>query len=355
MTQEENLSQTITCLRFPLIVGVVLLHTILQGQVVNGILIAPAGQYPFYDVFLYISQRIIGDMAVPLFFFISGFLLFYNVKEYDFQMYSSKLRKRVHSLLFPYLLWNVLFMVFIITIYYIYPSLMHSMGDYCRGFNTLVFLKSLTCSPVLSPMWFIRDLIVFNILSLPVFYLIKRFGIIPILILGVLFLLNIWSTTAGSGTKSAFYLSLGAWFGIKKCNFIYFSRRYSVLLSFGLILFAIVDIYLWRLSMPHYVANQFAILMGVFLIPMAVSICINKELLSTNTFWAESSFFVFAFHMFIINVPNKMWSLFVPVNVFTLSVMQWLIPLSVSFLCTFIYFLVKKITPCMASLLVGGR
>lgn len=49
----------------------------------------------------------IGQFAVPLFFIISGFLFFRNIRSMDDA--RNKLRKRVYTLLIPYLLWNLIY------------------------------------------------------------------------------------------------------------------------------------------------------------------------------------------------------------------------------------------------------
>lgn len=43
-------------------------------------------------------------VAVPVFFIISGYFFFYNVKEFNSFVYVTKLKKRGRTLLIPYLL-----------------------------------------------------------------------------------------------------------------------------------------------------------------------------------------------------------------------------------------------------------
>lgn len=47
-------------------------------------------------------------VAVPVFFIISGYFFFYNIKEFNSGVYVTKLKKRGRTLLIPYLLWNLL-------------------------------------------------------------------------------------------------------------------------------------------------------------------------------------------------------------------------------------------------------
>ncbi|WP_374708419.1 hypothetical protein [Bacteroides thetaiotaomicron] len=44
----------------------------------------------------------------PLFFFFSGFFFFRKLEKWSLDFYHLQLKKRVISLLLPYLLWNIL-------------------------------------------------------------------------------------------------------------------------------------------------------------------------------------------------------------------------------------------------------
>ena len=51
----------------------------------------------------------LGGVAVPFFFFASGVALF---RDYKPSLYKKKMKSRVQSLVIPYLIWNVVGMVF---------------------------------------------------------------------------------------------------------------------------------------------------------------------------------------------------------------------------------------------------
>lgn len=84
-----------------MIVGIVLIHS---GVDIDGI-----SSYPLYEYV--VTRGIIGTftrVCVPLFFLISGYLFFCNIKQFDRQAYVAKLKKRGRSLLEPYLFYNTL-------------------------------------------------------------------------------------------------------------------------------------------------------------------------------------------------------------------------------------------------------
>lgn len=94
MTDEEVLSKTITFLRFPLIVAVVFIHIEITNVVINGNLLVEKGEFPVYDWLFHVISKEVADIAVPLFFFMSGFLLFYH-STFTGKEYLQKLGKRV--------------------------------------------------------------------------------------------------------------------------------------------------------------------------------------------------------------------------------------------------------------------
>ncbi|WP_081771120.1 acyltransferase family protein [Bacteroides graminisolvens] len=97
MTPQEVQSKTIAWLRFPMIIGVLLIHSY------NPI-------HPKGDVFVFVrnlSSEVVARFCVPLFFLIAGYLFFYKLKQFTGATYREKLRKRASSLLVPYLFWNL--------------------------------------------------------------------------------------------------------------------------------------------------------------------------------------------------------------------------------------------------------
>ena len=71
-------SETISYLRFPLIVLVVMIHSKFDGVVVNGVGLMHDGGFPCYSTISTLVSNIIASIAVPLFYFISGFLFFFK-------------------------------------------------------------------------------------------------------------------------------------------------------------------------------------------------------------------------------------------------------------------------------------
>ncbi|MDE6697091.1 MAG: acyltransferase family protein, partial [Muribaculaceae bacterium] len=103
-------SKVIDFLRFPLIVGVLFIHNSGVKEIVQqnrNLSTATNVVNLIVDLF----SNTLAAVAVPIFFFISGFLFFYKSENFTFEIYKTKLVKRVKTLLIPYLFWNLLFVI----------------------------------------------------------------------------------------------------------------------------------------------------------------------------------------------------------------------------------------------------
>lgn len=96
--EKKNLqSKVIDVLRFPMIVGVVLWHSFFEG--IMGLDIPDSG-IPIYHTTSFFISRILASVAVPLFFFISGYLFFFRT-TFSVDVYKKKLKSRIKTLLIP--------------------------------------------------------------------------------------------------------------------------------------------------------------------------------------------------------------------------------------------------------------
>ena len=104
---QSVLSNTIDFLRFPLIIAVVFIHCDPAPMVIGGKELVEKNTYPIYSLLRWIVSEEVAKIAVPLFFFISGFLFFYRSPSLTISDYVKKLKKRARTLLIPYILWNI--------------------------------------------------------------------------------------------------------------------------------------------------------------------------------------------------------------------------------------------------------
>ena len=352
----DNTSQTIAVLRFPLIVAVVLLHTYIIDRPIGGTIYVAHGQYPVFELFAHIYQSEFGNMSVPLFFFISGFLFFSGMDKFSWRIIGKKLKKRVHSLFIPFFIWNVVFILFVALVNAINSSLL----TYKKSFVDMTFGEVLNCfwdlSQGLIPLWFIRDLMIINIFS-PIIYFMLKNKISKLIVLGftILFLSQIFHYVPGIGMRCAYPYMLGAWFSINGKDFIFVLNKYIYPLTILLIILVGFDTYLWTNDVSLFALNRFAQIIGIMTIPLWMSRCIEAGVLKKNEFLSKGSFFVFVFHMFIIYIPAKLWVYVFPVNGWTATMALLFIPLLVAYFCLGVYKVLLMFMPKVVTIAMGER
>lgn len=151
LSREKN---KISYLHFILSVLVILIHSINNETKIE----------QFFSI-----EKGIGQFAVPLFFVISGFLFFRNA--YTMNDVKQKMRKRVYTLLIPYLLWNL--------IYYV----LYMLRNPGMGLDIAMILDAAFNYTYNPAFWFIYQLILLIIISPILFYALKNVKYIIIFII----------------------------------------------------------------------------------------------------------------------------------------------------------------------------
>ena len=181
--------------------------------------------------------------VVPLYFIIAGALFF---RDYSGEMYVPKLRKRVRTLLIPYLMWNVIWMVFCIVTSYTFLSRFF-VGREKFAVTPLNVLLSLVHHKCNGHFWFVFDLIVFVVCS-PLIDFLTRTGKRAICSIGVLLVLSVLgygipASVFSTNTSIVYYL-IGA--AIGKYGFARFlrpsSRRVRILSAVVLLGFGVFNV-----------------------------------------------------------------------------------------------------------------
>ena len=181
-------SSTISALRFPLTVGVVFIHfnVLSDNLAVRGT--GNAEHFPTWLVCMFnLFSEVLPRIAVPLFFIISGYLFFRS--GFMIRTYTDKLRRRVRTLLVPYILWNLLYLIR--TAFRDIPAFSGLSHDTAQANWSLSAVlacfwdNSRGVFPVPAssyiypqdfPLWYVRDLMLVVVLA-PVFYwMLKKVG-----------------------------------------------------------------------------------------------------------------------------------------------------------------------------------
>ncbi|MCD8302548.1 MAG: acyltransferase family protein [Prevotellaceae bacterium] len=373
---ENNvLSKTIAYLRFPLMVGIVMIHyNISSDFFFHGI--TYAGETPdWYRTVIYIFSDVLPRIGVPLFFFFSGFLFFYHT-EWNIAAYKRKLKSRARTLLVPYLLWNI-FSIALAGIRLLpcfarfFPNVKDvsvncsfsaiALTFWNRDMGMFVHTEltediSNAIYPINIPLWYVRDLMIVIIFAPLVYVLVKKAGYLLSVVLGLawLFLAPYNLGHPQQLLTAFFFFSWGAYYSIHRLDFTVLFRK----LSFLPVLYFIVaaaDIITREQTYHHYI-HGIGILLGIVSAIIVTASLLEKGKIRVNTFLADSSFFLFALHFLIINNVARL--ILAPIHIgspYFLIAIYFFIPALTILICLGLYKILKRYLPACASLLTGGR
>ena len=213
-TSTSSFSAVITALRFPLIIMVVAIHLISDK------LTLPQWGAP-NCLYIYVSEFLshsLPRIAVPMFFFISGYYAFYKKDWSQRSIWMVELKKRVKTLLIPYLLWNSIYLVILLAKTQVGLRFGFSASDPFYITSVAQLLSYYWWDVIVYPLWYIRDLMVLCALG-PILYQLltwtRGYILLPLL---VLFLIGWECGVAGFGTVSFFCFMLGGQLGTKQID-----------------------------------------------------------------------------------------------------------------------------------------
>lgn len=337
-------SKIITLLRFPLIVGVVVIHSACK----TGDLLTDTISILFSDI--------IAKVSVPCFFVISGYLFFVNIDGFSLKQYKNKIRTRLNSLLVPYLIWIAIPIFFkllrnreLLSL----SELLRFFWDIESSIRTNLFGWPIKIAfPLNGPLWFMRDLIILCCISPLIYVFIKWGKDKSLVLLGAIYVFQIWPYITLE-SMSVFFFSLGAYIGINKKSLV---MRCKSIYAISLLL--IIACFFF------YNTIYFAALLSLYNI-VAVFCCIQiaARYMSKNytikPILTQSSMFVYTVHrIYIISIVK---SVLLPLLFFYSSnsacraIEYILTPIVTTSVCVIFFKLLRKIFPSFVRFSLGGR
>ena len=382
MTNDKLLSQTISYLRFPLTVGVVFIHFNLSekglqlGEATYGI------NHPdWYFCLMQFFSNVLPRIAVPLFFFISGFLFFSNT-EFGRDAYKRKLYTRARTLLVPYLLWNAI--TLLQKSARVFPGISSLAGpakgvefhfSLVRLFNTFFNYDKYNgilvtpvedaiaevgnaSYPIDVPMWYLRDLMVVILLAPVIYWAIKNMGKWFVVAVGIVkyCIMPVIMPEGGYPAQfvtALFFISWGAYFSISRQSFVETMRKFKYI-PLAYLPIAIIDALTKRTDYNFYFHNL-GILLGLVSAIIIASYLVEKK--RVNLTLANASFFIYAFHMLLLRPVGRMIIMVfhLPDSTSAMLMLYVVTPIITIILCLITYKLLKKYIPSVCNLLTGGR
>lgn len=344
----QKLSRSIETLRFPLILFIICLHCYTSTS-------AGTRGHDIYFRLMYPFSLWMGETGVPAFFFISGLLFFYSKKTY-----VQKMKSRFLTLLVPYLFFNVLILCGYLCLMYLGKTIIildknladYTLIDYIRAFWDRGVWNHGNSSPLLCPLWYIRNLLLLTILSPVIYYIVKYTKLLFPVFFGLL-----WINAHDSAytVQSLTMFSIGAYFPICDKNPIEVFEKYKVMFVSAFFFLAVMDFLHLYVSIPLALPfHRLSLVANTFF-----SICFLGEFMYRHhiysSFLSKSAFFVFCIHYpFVTNLRPLFARLSLSSDL--ILVMAYLSSvIGVTLLCVLGFGLFKRIAPGIMNVVTGNR
>ena len=195
--------------RLPLIILVTYAHS--YGAIREGYSLLGNG-WDTYEILKILVSHIMAKVAVPAFYIMSGYLFFAHVEKFTKEVYWQKIRRRIHTLLIPYIIWNLLMAAK-------FNSQWPILGEY---------LIDIFWTPANMPLWFLRDLMIVS-LATPIIYIgVSKLGWWIVAILFPIYINGIWAIQPELNPYSVCFFTLGTILSIKKVDLVETCRRFVI-------------------------------------------------------------------------------------------------------------------------------
>jgi fucose 4-O-acetylase-like acetyltransferase len=349
-----DIAKRINTLRFLLIVFVVFIHN-------NPTEVNFADGTEIYTIPTYVNiireliSNIIARIAVPLFFLISGYLLY--AKETKF---FTVLRKKCRTILLPYISWNVLAIIF----YYTAQSVSFTKSYFAtiiiRNFNILDWIGAFTGKsglfaekgmPLVYQFWFLRDLFILNLSFIGIKKLVDRFPFGTIFMLLVLWTsrINIYIVS----TEALLFFTLGYYVIKYSLNY----KKFDNIKNHDVFIIYIITIIL-ELFFINYmpIIHKINIIIGSIFCIKLTYYFIQNENIYNKLLWLEKyAFFVYAVHGIALAIMQKLSVKIIPMRDGWILLQYFSVNIIGIIIFVLIGVIIRKLFPKLYGALTGGR
>jgi fucose 4-O-acetylase-like acetyltransferase len=351
---DNELSKRINSLRFLLIVFVVFIHN--NPTEVNFVGGTEVYTIPAYvNIIRELISNIISRIAVPLFFLISGYLLYSKEKKF-----LVVLKKKSRTILLPYILWNILAIIF----FYVAQSFTFTKPYFAtiiiRNFTFMDFIGAFTGKsgffaikgmPLVYQFWFLRDLFILNLLFITIKGLVDRFPFGTIFLFFVLWTsgINIYIVS----TEALLFFTLGYYVIKYSLNY----KNLDDIKNHDIIVIYIITIIL-ELYFIQYVPiiHKINIIIGSVLGIKLTYHFINSVIVYNKLLWLEKyAFFVYAIHGIALAVIQKISVKIIPMHDGWILLQYFSVNIIGIIIFVLIGVIIRKIFPKIYGILTGGR
>ena len=311
------------------------------------------------NIVLSVIPRLSYRVINPTYFTISGLLFFKGIKTITDCF--PKMKKRIRTVLVPFVLWNAIAILTYLIFSHLPLTREFLRRDIISHFQTpygafeFCFIR-----PSSFHLWFLRDLIVYVALSPVLYWLIKRFGwfVAPIMLVATPPLMQ-WLDL--NHLEIAFFILGGtiAMHSSLEAVKAFLSRPFVLVAAF--FYFGLSAI--WDFVFPkQFVGEEY--LSIFFSICGMITLWRGYDYLARTTHIEQSSFllsltnysfFIYLFHEPILFILMQLGKILFGVNGISLTLLYLINPVLIICLGIVLAKGIKKISPTLYSVLVGGR
>ncbi|MBE6877564.1 MAG: acyltransferase [Ruminococcaceae bacterium] len=295
------------------------------------------------------------NIVMPMFFTISGFLLFKNICNLVSlaglkSWYYSKLKSRFKTLFIPFICWNSIWCIFFITI----GKLGLTSGNVDTSITITNILAGIFYYKYNEVYWYVFILLIYVITSPLLYCLLKNKNLSIIFMISLIIISNITypSNVLNLLTtfNSIFYFALGAFVAIYYPNFVnYKYNNHYILSSLALFLISITLLYFNNYTYKIITFVFRTLGMCSFWIFMDFSRRMNIRS------YMKYSFYIYSMHKPVQQIFNKIFSIILPTNLISYLINFYggtILTLIVIFIAALV---LTRYFPKIFSLLNGGR
>lgn len=330
-------------LRFPMIVLVTYAHS--YGSVADGFYLLSSDWNTYEFLKLLISQTL-AKVAVPVFFIISGYLFFANVKEWNLSVYKEKMFRRVKTLLIPYLIWNLLMAIKLKTFSWaMFWAYWKSAGVQIDWLGN----EQLMTAPANMPLWFLRDLIIVSLFTPIIYIAVRRLGFVLMGLLTILYLSGVCAFIPGLSAYAVYFFIFGAFLSIREQDLIMSARRVEIL---AYILSSVLAL---AMLLTYHTAIFSSFMLAFRLVGAVAVFCfasryVHRTQSPLRSLLSKSSYFIYLAHfVFFMSFVDTAFFVIFGTSTFSLSIHYLLCPLIKVTIFVVIYFVFSKICSFMVT------
>lgn len=351
----QYLSDKLRVLSLISIIFVLYIHSRFQPNEIMGM--------AYYDKIQLFTSEMIGRCAVPLFYLISGYLFFMKVPD-GVKSIGRKIRKRIKSLLIPYFIGCVFFVIF-----YSFVALLPWTSNLINSSSSImplfqkpysiilisIFYDGGTGYPCAFQLWFLRDLILIVATS-PLWYLCLKhlkWGFVA-----VVFVLTYFDVPHVP-FYSLFWFVLGG--QLTKVKIEMGGNGRTKVAIFGLFLFLIISII--QLFFPDIINWSLLripiILLGIIGAWGLYDVVLGKDFSLSRHQWlgiaCQFTFFIYLFHEPTLNIVRKLIVVVLGKNELGYLTSYLISPWIFTVCAVFAGLLFRKYLPRVYDVCTGGR